>query len=88
MKAVSEAPDFNEVKTFGARHKSSIEYAQKLEETCITMLGIPESTIKATPRSVELERSENFYKDYLSLRREDALLGSVSISSWLLQWQS
>jgi len=82
MKAVAESPNFNDVKMFGARHKSSIEYVQELEKTCITKLGIPENVIEATPRSVELDASESFYKDSLSLRREDALLGFVLIAFW------
>ena len=85
MKAVSEAPDFKDVETFDIRHKSSIEYVKELKKICITMLGIPESTIETTPRSVELDASESFYKDSLSHRRGDALLGFVPISFWKLQ---
>ena len=87
MKAVAESPNFKDVEMFGVRHKSSIEYINELKEICVTMLGIPESTIETTPRSIELDRSENFYKDYLALRREDALLGFVSIAFWRLQEQ-
>ena len=77
MKAVSESPNFEDVEMFGARHKSSIEYIKKLKEICVTILGIPESAFETTPRSVELDASENFYKDSLSVQREDALLGCV-----------
>ena len=77
MIAVAASPNFEDVETFEFRHKSSIEYAKKLKEICITMLGISEKTIKATCRSVELDASERFYKD--SLRNEDALLGFVLI---------
>ena len=77
MMAVAASPNFKDVETFEYRHKSSIEYVKKLKEICITMLGIPEGTVEATPRSVELDTSERFYKD--SLRNDDALLGFVSI---------
>ncbi|KAF8149743.1 hypothetical protein K438DRAFT_1779223 [Mycena galopus ATCC 62051] len=72
MNAVASSPNFADIETFEFRHKSSIEYVKKLKEICITMLGIPESTIKNTPRSVQLDTSERFYKD--CLRNEDALL--------------
>ncbi|KAF8153715.1 hypothetical protein K438DRAFT_1987423 [Mycena galopus ATCC 62051] len=73
MNAVAASPNFADVETFEFRHKSSLEYVTKLKETCSTLLGIPETTMKTTPRSVELDASERFYKD--SLRNEDALLG-------------
>ncbi|KAF8145103.1 hypothetical protein K438DRAFT_1992151 [Mycena galopus ATCC 62051] len=77
MNAVASSPNFADIETFEFRHKSSIEYVKKLKEICITMLGIPESTIKTTPRSVQLDTSERFYKD--CLRNEDALLAFVCI---------
>jgi len=79
MVAVAASPNFKDVEKFGFRHESSIEYVNKLKEICITMLGIPESTIDATLRSVQLDASENFYKT--SIRQEDALLGFVSTAS-------
>lgn len=77
MNAVAASPNFEDVETFEFRHKSSIEYVKKIKEICITMLGIPETIIKNTPRSVELDASERFYQD--SLRNENALLGFVLI---------
>ncbi|KAJ7235013.1 hypothetical protein B0H12DRAFT_1327574 [Mycena haematopus] len=73
MSAVATSPNFKDVETFEFRHKSSLEYVKHLQETCVTMLGIPESTINNTPRSVELDASERFYQD--SLRNEHAMLG-------------
>lgn len=78
MTAVATSSNFKDIETFEARNKASIEYVDKLKEICITMLGIPESTIDTAPRSVELDASENFYKSSLVLRHEDALLGFVS----------
>ncbi|KAJ7796428.1 hypothetical protein B0H14DRAFT_3158061 [Mycena olivaceomarginata] len=73
MMAVAASPEYEALEIFSVRHKSSLEYVEKLKEICITMLGIPESTINATPRSVELDASECFYM--ACLRKEDALLG-------------
>jgi thiaminase len=85
MTAVAATPNFKDLETFEFRHNSSIEYIAKLKEICITMLGISESTLESTPRSVQLDASERFYKD--SLRNEDALLGFVSICIRLLRKQ-
>ena len=80
MIAVAAAPSFTDVEMFGKRHKSSIEYVKELKEICITMLGIPESTVDTIPRSVELHASEDFYKGSLTLLPDDVkLLGLVSI---------
>lgn len=78
MIAVASSPRYEDVKTFGLRHQSSIEYVDSLKEICISMLGIPESTIESTLRSVQLDASENFYKT--AVRQEDALLGFVIIN--------
>jgi thiaminase len=77
MMAVAAAPDFDDVEAFEIRHKSSLEYVTSSKEICITMLGIPETAIKTTPRSVELDAIDDHYK--ASLRTEDALLAFVSI---------
>ena len=79
MMAVAASPNFKDVESFNARHKSSLEYVKKTKEICITMLGISEDTIESTKPGTELDASQNFYKDYLALRHEDALFGSVSI---------
>lgn len=80
MTAVAAAPSFKDVETFGKRHKSSIEYVKELKKICITMLGIPESTVDTAQRSVELHASEDFYKGSLTLLPDDLkLLGFVSI---------
>ncbi|KAF8201902.1 hypothetical protein K438DRAFT_1758169 [Mycena galopus ATCC 62051] len=65
------------IETFEFHHKSSIEYVKKLKEICITMLGIPESTVNTLntpPRSAELDAREHFYKVALG-NEEKALLG-------------
>ncbi|KAJ7885565.1 hypothetical protein B0H14DRAFT_1346388 [Mycena olivaceomarginata] len=72
MMAVAAAPDFDDVEVFEIRHKSSLEYVTSSKEICITMLGIPETAIKTTPRSVELDAIDDH--DKASLRTEDALL--------------
>ncbi|KAF8212915.1 hypothetical protein K438DRAFT_1928097 [Mycena galopus ATCC 62051] len=73
MKAVAASPNFKDIEAFEFRHKSSLEYPRKVKEICITMLGIPESTVETTPRSVQLDTSERFYT--MALQNEDALLG-------------
>ncbi|KAF8217136.1 hypothetical protein K438DRAFT_411856 [Mycena galopus ATCC 62051] len=77
MKAVAAAPNFKDVEAFDSRHKASLEYVKKLKETCVTMLGIPEDIMESTPRSVQLDTTEHFYKN--TLRDEDALLAFVLI---------
>jgi thiaminase len=77
MTAVAGSSNFEDVETFEFRHKSSIESVKTLKEICITMLGIPESTIETTPQSAELDAIKRFYKD--ALRNEDALFGFVLI---------
>ncbi|KAJ7213938.1 hypothetical protein GGX14DRAFT_444650, partial [Mycena pura] len=79
MIAVAASPDVEDVKTFGSRHKSSLEYIQKLQDICVTMLGIPVSTITSTQPSVQLDTSERFYKETLRLANDDVLLAFVLI---------
>jgi hypothetical protein len=79
MMAVATSLNFKDIETFEYRHKSSLEYVTKLKEVCVNMLGLSESTIENTPRSVELDASENFYKGALTLRHEDAMFGFVRI---------
>ncbi|KAJ7774005.1 hypothetical protein B0H16DRAFT_1450820 [Mycena metata] len=74
MTAVPAAPNFEDVEAFDLRHRSSLEYIKKLQETCVTTLGIPESIIKATRRSGQLDITEHFYKN--TLQRDNALLAS------------
>ena len=76
MIAVAASPSFKDVENFGYRHESSIDYVKKLKEICITILGVSESTLDATPRSIQVDASEHFYKD--KVQKEDALLGFVS----------
>ncbi|KAJ7722699.1 hypothetical protein B0H16DRAFT_1599958, partial [Mycena metata] len=85
MKAVSEGSD-KDIEEFGVRHKSSLEQVKKLKATCVTMLSVPESIIEATPRSVELDTTEQFYKT--ALRGEDALLAYyvVLLPCVLIYW--
>ena len=87
MTAVAASPNFKDIETFEYRHKSSLESVKKLKEVCVNMLGLSESIIENTPRSVELDASENFYKGSLTLRHEDATLGSVRICVWRLRKQ-
>ncbi|KAJ7740814.1 hypothetical protein B0H16DRAFT_1757534 [Mycena metata] len=60
-----------EVEGFDVRYK--VEYTNKLVEICGTMLGVPKSTMEATPRSVELDASERFYRK--ALQDDNAWLG-------------
>jgi thiaminase len=75
MRAVASSPNFKDIETFHKRHEKSLDYVTRLKDTCITKLGISETTIEATERSVELDASENYYMDSLTIRQEDALLG-------------
>ncbi|KAJ7711315.1 hypothetical protein B0H16DRAFT_1480421 [Mycena metata] len=85
MKAVSEGSD-NDVEAFGVRHKASLEQIKRLKEICVTMLGIPESIMEATPRSVALDTTEHFFKTVL--QGEDALLAYyvVLLPCVLIYW--
>ncbi|KAJ7765234.1 hypothetical protein B0H16DRAFT_414896 [Mycena metata] len=69
--ALGTAAYGKEVESFDVRYK--VEYTNKLVETCGTMLGVPKSTMEATPRSVELDASERFYRK--ALQDDNAWLG-------------
>jgi len=77
MVAAARSPNFNDVENFLPRHNSSLEYVKKSKETLISMLGVPESTIDATPRSKHLDASEKYYMT--SVREEDAFFAFVSV---------
>jgi hypothetical protein len=81
MAAVALSPAGNSnyyknIATFDKRHASSLEYVRKSREILISMLGVPESIIDATPRSVQVDSSDDYYMN--TIRREDAFLGFVS----------
>ncbi|KAJ7722689.1 hypothetical protein B0H16DRAFT_346998 [Mycena metata] len=69
--ALGTAAYGKEVEGFDVRYK--VEYTNKLMETCGTMLGVSKSTMEATPRSVELDASERFYRK--ALQDDNAWLG-------------
>ncbi|KAK7050657.1 heme oxygenase-like protein [Favolaschia claudopus] len=75
LKMISAAGthDFDAMKGFEFRHKSSIEYVTSLEETCTTMLGITKSMIDETKRSSAIKTSENYYMT--TLRSNNPVLG-------------
>ncbi|KAF8153689.1 hypothetical protein K438DRAFT_362417 [Mycena galopus ATCC 62051] len=73
MIGVGTTFDFKKVNSFGVRHDKSLLYVATAKNTCITTLGIPESTVEAIKPSDELKATNDFYKK--SLRIEDGELG-------------
>ncbi|KAK7050651.1 heme oxygenase-like protein [Favolaschia claudopus] len=73
ISAAAGTHDFDAMKGFEFRHKSSIEYVTSLEETCTTMLGITKSMIDETKRGSAIKTSENYYMT--TLRSNNPVLG-------------
>ncbi|KAJ7775548.1 hypothetical protein B0H16DRAFT_1713131 [Mycena metata] len=71
MSALGSGTYSKEIEEFDVRYK--VEYMRKLEEICSTMLGVPKSAMEATPRSVQLDTTERFYKK--ALQDDNAWLG-------------
>ncbi|KAJ7511528.1 hypothetical protein B0H11DRAFT_707716 [Mycena galericulata] len=71
MLAIGTPAYGKEVEDFDVQRK--VKQTNKLMETCGTMLGIPKSTMEATPRSVQVDTSERYYKKVL--QNDNAWLG-------------
>ena len=76
MKAVSQSPDFKDLEDFNKRHEKSLAYVKESKEILISMLGVPENVIGATPRSENLVASEEFYHSFVE--GKNALFAFVS----------
>lgn len=81
MSAVSRSLKWEDIENFVPRHLSSLNYVTESKKTLISVLGVPETTIKDTPRSEAVQASEKYYMD--SVRDEDAFFAFVSASLFL-----